>query len=511
MVTQKRFFKITMTAVLVCTFAGSVIAPVATAGDWVGDWLKNAQGSSGGSIQTQQRGFYMGGNYSLHTPSKTDSFVSARAPSFSAGCGGIDFFAGSISFMSADQLVAKLQRILQNAAGVAFQMALETLCSKCVQIMNSMESIANALNGMSMNDCQAAKGLVTGLKSSVQAAFDDNAANTVAGAVEKGVTDAGWGQMKTQIAKAGDALGNLGTASMGQLNNWGNGFKDPANPDKSSTVSGCSGTLGDMLPRTNEQTSVIEFSGARIGMAANHIEMVRGLVGDLGIADVDGAMVPTYVEGCSDNKMKAWMATGDIYTMPFDKSTGFAPCSTAQVKSSVQADVATRMKNIATALSSKGNLVPADLDFLAKLPMPVMQGLRMAVTVGAPDELISNLAGVVADMHIIMAIRGAVVQARALNSSVNAALREAAMNDKATCKVGGLSAGFERDTAKLNIDSNSILEELNKDLTKGLSDLNESFKFVEHFQQMEAVVKTYASQTFGATVAERAMAKAKLR
>lgn len=81
-------------------------------------------------------------------------------PSIDAGCGGIDMFLGSFSFIDADQLINLLQAIATNAAGYAFKLALTTMCPTCEQAIESLQKAIQKLNAMAGDSCRLAQGAV---------------------------------------------------------------------------------------------------------------------------------------------------------------------------------------------------------------------------------------------------------------------------------------------------------------------------------------------------------------
>ena len=52
------------------------------------------------------------------------------------------------------------RRILSNAAGVAFDLALKTECEMCSNTIKNLEAISDTLNNLQMNECAAGKSLV---------------------------------------------------------------------------------------------------------------------------------------------------------------------------------------------------------------------------------------------------------------------------------------------------------------------------------------------------------------
>lgn len=106
-------------------------------------------------------GYYSGGSYKMNFPTMTVNPINIKAPSFKAGCGGIDLAFGSIQFLDADKIVQFLEATLSNAAGVAFDLALKAACEECSETLKSLESMANAINNMALDSCQAATALVS--------------------------------------------------------------------------------------------------------------------------------------------------------------------------------------------------------------------------------------------------------------------------------------------------------------------------------------------------------------
>lgn len=113
-----------------------------------------------GAYQTQRRGVLSGGSVQVRNRVMSTNLVSLQLPSFRAGCGGIDLFAGSFSFINAEQFVQMLRTIASNAAGYAFQLALEGASPTVANTISYLQSIAQKMNSLNMNSCQIAQGIV---------------------------------------------------------------------------------------------------------------------------------------------------------------------------------------------------------------------------------------------------------------------------------------------------------------------------------------------------------------
>lgn len=131
--------------------------------DWASDFLDqmknnaNLKGSS--SIETQGSYGYSGGGFSYTYQNQTLQPFNVKAPSMSAGCGGISFDFGAFEFLNEESLIAFLEQLLQAAPGYAFELGMQILCPSCIDIMNTMNQIANTLNGLQFDACGTMEAL----------------------------------------------------------------------------------------------------------------------------------------------------------------------------------------------------------------------------------------------------------------------------------------------------------------------------------------------------------------
>ena len=112
------------------------------------------------AFEGQASGHWTLGNLYLRAPVQSERIGSVSLPSFRAGCGGIDAFAGAFSFIDSDQLVAFARGIAQNATGFAFDLALETISPVIAETMSKLRALAQWVNSQSINSCEMAQSLV---------------------------------------------------------------------------------------------------------------------------------------------------------------------------------------------------------------------------------------------------------------------------------------------------------------------------------------------------------------
>jgi conjugative transfer pilus assembly protein TraH len=149
----------------VCVSLGSTLATanIQSQMDSMFEGMTNT--TAPGAFETATRGVVSGGSMSYRNKIVNAPVVSFRPPSMQAGCGGIDMFAGSFSFINAQQFVQSLRSIASNAVGVAsgyaFKLALNAMGPTVHNVIKDLQEAMQFMNGLMSNSCQLATGLVT--------------------------------------------------------------------------------------------------------------------------------------------------------------------------------------------------------------------------------------------------------------------------------------------------------------------------------------------------------------
>ena len=118
-----------------------------------------------GVYESQRRGVLSGGRLTVKSKIYDEAIVGFTPPSWKAGCGGVDLFGGSFSFINAEQLVQLLRAVAANAKGYAFQLALDNVFPDASKHIESFQKKIQAMNQHLGNSCQLAQGLVNDLTS----------------------------------------------------------------------------------------------------------------------------------------------------------------------------------------------------------------------------------------------------------------------------------------------------------------------------------------------------------
>lgn len=112
-------------------------------------------------VETQAGRMYsLGGIQTRNQVKGGFNFFNIQPPRASAGCSGIDVYAGGFNFVNKDQFVASLKAIGQNAKSLAFMMAIKIASSQFEDELSKVQEWANKFNQFQMDSCAAANALI---------------------------------------------------------------------------------------------------------------------------------------------------------------------------------------------------------------------------------------------------------------------------------------------------------------------------------------------------------------
>lgn len=115
-----------------------------------------------GIYQSASRSGFVGGGFSLHTPIKPINLAAFDPPRLSMGCGGIDMYGGSFSFINVAQFTQLLRNIMNNALGLLFQAALTQIDPGIANLLNQFSKMISDLNALASNTCAIANQVIHG-------------------------------------------------------------------------------------------------------------------------------------------------------------------------------------------------------------------------------------------------------------------------------------------------------------------------------------------------------------
>ncbi|MDK9702555.1 MAG: conjugal transfer protein TraH [Sulfuritalea sp.] len=107
-----------------------------------------------GSYRSQNRMGAVGGYASIRMPNQNINVLTLDVPRISMGCGGIDMFGGSFSFINADRLIAVMRNIGQIAVAALFKLAIAAISKELSVNMSEFLGYIQWLNNIKLNSCK---------------------------------------------------------------------------------------------------------------------------------------------------------------------------------------------------------------------------------------------------------------------------------------------------------------------------------------------------------------------
>ncbi len=116
--------------------------------------------SGGSAFQDQSAGYVTGGSLFIRNPVRSQRLAALSVPGYRMGCGGIDLWAGGLSFINKEKLKNMMQSIISNMSSYAFMLAVETYAPQIHTIMHQLNKLAADFNRLNINSCESAAALV---------------------------------------------------------------------------------------------------------------------------------------------------------------------------------------------------------------------------------------------------------------------------------------------------------------------------------------------------------------
>lgn len=221
--------------------------------------------------QSQRRSGFASGTLRLRAPISTYQVVNLSPPSLRSGCGGIDMYGGSFTFINAEQFRQMLRQIGANALGYAFKLALSSMCDSCEQTLTGLQDMVQNLNKMQVDTCKWAKGFVNDAAKALPGTFkeEDKLNETAIGTFSDGfaaITDmftnpedsvSGGNAEGADPAKR-DRVGNFTWNAVREYNAGANMAFTPGNIDNNELLMNIAGTFIFGETATEEMNPFIE-------------------------------------------------------------------------------------------------------------------------------------------------------------------------------------------------------------------------------------------------------------
>ena len=475
---MKKIIAIVLLAAITATFTSSAYA------GWVDDWLQQKTVSSPDYLEGQKRGYFTAGSFDARWYQGQDYLFSIEPPKFKAGCGGIDAFMGGFSFLNFNYLVQKLQSMLQSAPAIAFDIALNTLCSQCSTTLGKFENIIDKLNNLQLDDCKASKALVA----------------TIASPLEGGHMPA---QYESALA---DFEQSSGITSLWQdVKKETSANNDEPTTNMSGAYAGCPPDVKDIFATTG---SVLDHLGTKFGASQDYINLMRGFLGDVALQNTpNGVYFATYMPPCPQNKNKT---VDNLIDGNAQAETASGPSSCQPITDTNRDLVqwaSNMMSNITLKMKDKFALGTDEVNFLQEIPLPLKLILKYAINTGQESSMTSQMSDVAARAYAFAMMRDLYYEAEAVVNNgymiytdqpgAVPAARES------TCKID--LSGAPGEMQKFMKELNARQRDIENEYVAWASKLNSLETLVARMQDFNDQAYRVLSDKFGPSLARRAV------
>lgn len=181
--------KLKQAAIAAVLLAATVPAHAGIMSDLNSMFMSNSTAAS--TISTRDRVGVFGGSVSMRAPIKAVNLVAFDPPRMNAGCGGIDLYGGSFSFINGQELIAIFRSVASNAAGLAFKAAIKVISPSLDSLITEFQATLQNMNNLAKNSCSLAHLIVDPMEKSISNALDGDGA--VGGSINTMFSDAAAG------------------------------------------------------------------------------------------------------------------------------------------------------------------------------------------------------------------------------------------------------------------------------------------------------------------------------
>lgn len=350
----------------------------------------NATGAA--AWQGQAAGYMTGGNIFLRNQVKQFQIMSMTPPSVTAGCGGIDGFLGSMSYINSDQLQQMIKNMISSSAGYMFDLALQEVAPEIKYVKDYMQKVAQDVNSMNISGCQAAQGIIGGLWPTTQVS-QQKVCQDIAG--ENNIF-ADW------------AASRQGCTTGGQMNS----VLDKASDREEDEVLRNKNLMWDILGRNAMLDGDDELK-----------EMVMNLTGTLIFGAGDNEVTVQVPDVNHQDLINALIKGGRVQLQVCDSSKDCLSLRQGTVSISADRALKKRVEDMISSIRDKlrtdAKLTEAEKGFIQSTSIPVLRYLVDPMQLSLNVNMMSSLSEYIAYDMMLQYLKELIDQARVSMASRN--------------------------------------------------------------------------------------------
>ena len=322
---------------------------------WVDDWTAQSTKSGPDYFEAQKRGYFTSGSYQARFRNSQENLFSIQTPRLKSGCGGIDLFMGGFSFMDPEYLMQKMQRALQAAPAIAFDLALKEIMPEAAATLGKFEGIINKLNSLQLSECGIAKDAVNAIKG------------------DFGLSSSSFSEVASLFDSQQSLDNSSSKNSVHSKDLQSNNGNQPTTEQKGG-IEGCSAEFKAVFAQNG---SVLEHIAENKGLE-QYAGFMRAYLGDVIINYANKQYKNTRIEKCPDLDVLDvdGIINGTAKIRPISGSC------TNSGDGALHTMVKNKLTSIATKIKTRAALTTDDEKFLASVPFNNLETIRNNVLAG---------------------------------------------------------------------------------------------------------------------------------
>ena len=115
------------------------------------------------AFESQASGYFGGGSLFVRSQVREYRLVHLSMPTYRAGCGGIDLFTGSFSFLSHEKLVELGKQVMNDAGAYAVDVLLASTVPQLKDVRDNLINLEQKANQSNINSCHMAQNMIGGI------------------------------------------------------------------------------------------------------------------------------------------------------------------------------------------------------------------------------------------------------------------------------------------------------------------------------------------------------------
>ena len=427
-------------------------------------------------FESQKRNGVAFGTFSARFSMYKPKVINFQAPELNAGCGGIDFFGGSISLLKKEELVQMGRSIAAGAAVYAFNLAIESICPSCSQAMAWLQDKLDKFNDLVSTSCQ---DVVNGLS---EAKVGADAAKQI----EETVNVNGWQE----------ELGSYADSKVDIASSWGDLFGNRSSDGDPNNVE-ANGLMGNLMWASLGEAKVQQWDFAT-GWDKNQVqELLMSITGTVIVSiDSNDKLVTEPIAQQITAHDLVYAEAGKKLTLikcdPTEpKKDGRLPCTKTLSGSATEVSWegiypkiidllvgSPTTPGIAQRIVAKQDLTRKQQNFVENASVPLM---NMLFYLGRDPESQKNIVNLIAHQMANKSIDGLLQNLRQILAAVE--LSANASSDSSKKQIDFLEKSIE----KLDEESEVIREFQAKQVKEANEIMDTYEKLLEGVKQMSAL------------------------